>query len=85
MSEGLKRHVSPWHEGELALQRSVGVIEHMDAVGRRVLRNFLLDQHREFFPLLPFVVIGAVDPEGLPGRPSGLAGQAFWLRPIPQR
>ncbi len=78
MSEGLERHVSPWHEGELALQRSVGVIDHMDAVGRRVLRNFLLDQHREFFPLLPFVVIGAVDPEGLPwatvraGRPGFL-------------
>jgi uncharacterized protein len=78
MSEGTKRNASPWHEGELELQRSVGVIDQMDAVGRRVLRNFLLDQHRDFFPLLPFIVIGAVDADGLPwatiraGRPGFL-------------
>ncbi|WP_454848730.1 flavin-nucleotide-binding protein [Rhizobium binxianense] len=55
---------SPWHEGELALQRQVGVAERMDATGRHVLRSFLLDQHRAFYPLLPFIVLGAVDPEG---------------------
>jgi uncharacterized protein len=55
---------SPWHEGELALQRSVGVAEQMDARGRTRLRKFLLEQHREFFPLLPFIVLGAVDPDG---------------------
>ncbi|MFN7026138.1 MAG: pyridoxamine 5'-phosphate oxidase family protein, partial [Pseudorhizobium sp.] len=78
MSEGVERQASPWHEGELELQRSVGVIDQMDQVGRRVLRTFMLDQHREFFPLLPFVAIGAVDPDGLPwatiraGRPGFL-------------
>ena len=55
---------SPWHEGELAIQRSVGVAEHMDIPGRTRLRKFLLEQHREFFPLLPFIVLGAVDPDG---------------------
>lgn len=55
---------SPWHEGELAIQRSVGVAEHMDVPGRTRLRKFLLEQHREFFPLLPFIVLGAVDPDG---------------------
>jgi ferredoxin-NADP reductase/predicted pyridoxine 5'-phosphate oxidase superfamily flavin-nucleotide-binding protein len=55
---------SPWHEGELAIQRSVGVAEQMDAQGRIRLRKFLLEQHREFFPLLPFIVLGAVDPDG---------------------
>jgi ferredoxin-NADP reductase/predicted pyridoxine 5'-phosphate oxidase superfamily flavin-nucleotide-binding protein len=55
---------SPWHEGELAIQRSVGVAEHMDGPGRTRLRKVLLEQHREFFPLLPFVVLGAVDPDG---------------------
>ena len=55
---------SPWHEGELAMQRSVGVAEQMDARGRIRLRKFLLEQHREFFPLLPFIVLGAVDPDG---------------------
>ena len=55
---------SPWHEGELAMQRSVGVAEQMDARGRIRLRKSLLEQHREFFSLLPFIVLGAVDPDG---------------------
>ncbi len=57
---------SPWHEGELELQRHAGVAEHMDTVGRKFVRRFLLDQHREFYPLLPFIVIGAVDAQGVP-------------------
>jgi predicted pyridoxine 5'-phosphate oxidase superfamily flavin-nucleotide-binding protein len=55
---------SPWHSGELAIQRSVGVAERMDHVGHSHLRNFLIDQHREFFPLLPFIALGTVDPTG---------------------
>ncbi|PTU30888.1 2Fe-2S iron-sulfur cluster-binding protein [Stenotrophobium rhamnosiphilum] len=57
---------SPWHEGEKAIQRSVGVSERMDSIGKRVIRDHLIEQHREFYPLLPFVVLGAVDPEGRP-------------------
>jgi uncharacterized protein len=34
---------SPWHEGELALQRHAGVVEQMDTVGRKFVRHFLLD------------------------------------------
>ncbi|WP_112963830.1 pyridoxamine 5'-phosphate oxidase family protein [Agrobacterium sp. fls2-241-TYG-188a] len=69
---------SPWHAGELEIQRHAGVIEQMDPVGRRVLRTFLLDQHREFYPLLPFIAIGSVDGDGTPwatirsGRPGFL-------------
>ncbi len=55
---------SPWHQGEIALQRLLGVDVRMDEVGRRVLRDHLIDQHREFYPLLPMVVLGAVDREG---------------------
>jgi ferredoxin-NADP reductase/predicted pyridoxine 5'-phosphate oxidase superfamily flavin-nucleotide-binding protein len=58
------QHRSPWHAGELAIQRKVGVDKRMDDVGRRVLRNFLPEQHRAFYPLLPFIVLGAVDPAG---------------------
>ncbi|HEX7970058.1 MAG TPA: pyridoxamine 5'-phosphate oxidase family protein [Stellaceae bacterium] len=36
----------------------------MEAVGRRVLRNFMPDQHREFFAGLPFLVLGARDAQG---------------------
>ncbi|MBN3857436.1 2Fe-2S iron-sulfur cluster binding domain-containing protein [Paraburkholderia sp. Ac-20340] len=55
---------SPWHAGELAMQRAAGVEERMDAVGRRNLRDHLIEQHRLFYPQLPFVVLGAVDPAG---------------------
>lgn len=36
----------------------------MDEVGRRVVRDHLIDQHREFYPLLPMVVLGSVDQDG---------------------
>lgn len=55
---------SPWHAGELAIQQSLNVAERMDALGRRYIRDHLVEQHRNFFALLPFVVLGAVDAEG---------------------
>ncbi len=55
---------SPWHEGELAIQRSLGVVERMDAPGRNFVRAFMPEQHRQFFPMLPFIVLGSVDPSG---------------------
>lgn len=69
---------SPWHAGELQLQQHAGVVDQMDPIGRKVLRTFLLDQHREFYGLLPFIVIGSVDRDGMPwatirsGRPGFL-------------
>jgi predicted pyridoxine 5'-phosphate oxidase superfamily flavin-nucleotide-binding protein len=67
---------SPWHEGELTLQRSAGVLDKMAAVGLHNIRHHLIPQHREFYPLLPFIVMGVVDLNGeawatlLSGRPG---------------
>ncbi|URK89321.1 pyridoxamine 5'-phosphate oxidase family protein (plasmid) [Rhizobium sp. RCAM05350] len=55
---------SPWHAGEQALQRQAGVSERMEEVGRRVLRDHLIDQHRAFYPQLPFIVLATVDGKG---------------------
>lgn len=55
---------SPWHDGEVALQRSAGVAERMADVGRRVIRDYMPDQHRDFFAQLPFIVLGSVDARG---------------------
>lgn len=65
MDEASKPKSSPWHEGELTLQRSVGAVDMMASVGQRQLaRNWMPDQHREFYAQLPFVVLGAVDRQG---------------------
>lgn len=55
---------SPWHPGELALQRVIGFVERLDKVGRRAILDFLVDQHRAFYAQLPFIVIGSVDSSG---------------------
>ena len=55
---------SPWHPGEIALQQSVGVADRMEIFGRKVIRDFMPDQHRDFYEQLPFVAVGAVDRHG---------------------
>ncbi|CAB3771544.1 Flavohemoprotein [Paraburkholderia humisilvae] len=55
---------SPWHAGEVALQRQAGVAERMKDLGRRVVRDHMPDQHRAFFAQLPFVAVGSVDRDG---------------------
>jgi predicted pyridoxine 5'-phosphate oxidase superfamily flavin-nucleotide-binding protein len=56
----------PFHRGEQEVQQRAGVRERMAQVGERAVRAAMPDQHREFFPLLPFVVLGAVDAGGQP-------------------
>lgn len=57
---------SPWHAGEVELQRSVGSHEKMAAVGPKVIRAYMPEQHRTFFEGLPFIVLGSVDSAGRP-------------------
>lgn len=83
MVESLEKPASPWHEGEIELQKRLGVAEQMDPVGRRVLRPFLLDQHREFYPLLPFIAIGSVDPDGWPWATIRAGKPGFMHSPDP--
>jgi len=66
VSNGHVVNESPWHEGEKTLQASVGMAARMETIGRRVLRPFMTDQHRDFFNQLPFVVAGVVDKDGAP-------------------
>jgi len=55
---------SPWHAGEVALQQRVGVADYMLDVGQQWIRPAMPLQHQAFFPLLPFIVVGAVDEQG---------------------
>lgn len=57
---------SPFHEGETAVQRRLGVQEQVDQWARKVVRPYLPEQHREFFAELPFLVAAARDGQGRP-------------------
>jgi ferredoxin-NADP reductase/predicted pyridoxine 5'-phosphate oxidase superfamily flavin-nucleotide-binding protein len=77
--------VSPWHPGEIAMQRSVGVAERMQEIGKRVVRDHLIEQHRQFYPQLPFIVLGAVDPDGDVWATLRAAPPGFLQSPDPSR
>jgi uncharacterized protein len=73
---------SPFHTDELEAQARAG-----QAAKGSGIRNFMPDQHRSFFPLLPYLFVAAADAEGWPlatmltGRPSFVhAPDPFTLR-----
>lgn len=57
---------SPFHAGEQAVQSRLGVREQIEPWARRVVRDHLPEEHREFYAALPFVVAAARDRRGLP-------------------
>jgi uncharacterized protein len=79
MSGEAKQKLAVWHAGEKTIQEKIGVAERMEVVGRRVIRDYMPDQHREFFAQVPFIVLGSVDHKGdawatlLAGRPGFIA------------
>ncbi|HYD59625.1 MAG TPA: pyridoxamine 5'-phosphate oxidase family protein [Noviherbaspirillum sp.] len=58
------RRPAPFHAGEQLAQERAGVRAQMEKVGSVVLRNYMPEQHREFFPLLPTLFVGAEDEGG---------------------
>ncbi len=73
---GWNHAASPFHEGEQQVQARVGVRERVEHLGRNLVRDFMPDEHREFFEGLPFLVVGSADAQGslwaslLPGEPG---------------
>lgn len=59
-----KQTSSPFHGGEAWMQAQVGAAQRLARVGGRVIRPYMPEQHRLFFTQQPFLVAGAVDPEG---------------------
>lgn len=57
---------SPFHPGEMAIQERVGVRTRMEAMGRRMIQDYLTEQHRQFYAQLPFLIAGTVDSNGHP-------------------
>lgn len=91
---GWSRVGSPFHAGERAIQERLGVRARIEAQGRRMIRDYLPEQHRAFFPKLPVLFAGSVDAAGRPwatvlaGRPGFAAAPdphhlTVAARPIP--
>ncbi|WP_051309193.1 FAD-binding oxidoreductase [Desulfogranum japonicum] len=57
---------SPLHEGEIAVQKRVGVLDEVSHWAPHAIRPFMPDHHRVFFQQLPFLVAAARDAAGAP-------------------
>lgn len=55
-----------FHEGERLAQHRIGVLDKMAALGPRVIREFMPDQHRDFFRQLPYLLVATLDQLGQP-------------------
>lgn len=66
MQEPIDDQNSPFHEGEQRLQRLVGHREKTERIGRKLIRDYLPEQHRLFFKQLPFLIGACVDADGWP-------------------
>ncbi len=75
---GWTRTESPFHAGELAIQSRLGVQDQIDKQGRRVIRDYLPEQFRQFFSQLSYVIVGTADEVGNPWA-SILVGKAGFL------
>lgn len=75
---------APWHAGEIAMQKAVGVAERMAVVGTKVVRDFMPDQHRDFYEQLPVIVMGAVDPQGNAWATLAVGNPGFIASPDPR-
>jgi predicted pyridoxine 5'-phosphate oxidase superfamily flavin-nucleotide-binding protein len=65
-NSGWSKIESPFHAGELAIHTRLGALEQVDKQGRRVIRDHLPDQFRQFFAQLCYVMVGTVDTRGHP-------------------
>jgi len=57
---------SPFHSGERAIHASLGIEPQMEQLGQRMIRDHLLDQHRNFYQSLPYLVVGSSNEDGQP-------------------
>lgn len=81
---GWTRETSPFHAGEQAVQERYGIRDRMEKQGRRIIRDYLPEQHRSFYPQLPFLVVGSLDAGGRPWASILAAPPGFISSPDPQ-
>lgn len=68
----------PYHDGEIEVQTRLGVHERSAMLGRRMIRDHLIDQHRKFYADLSFLIASSVDDQGRPWA-SAISGAPGFL------
>lgn len=66
MTESDQINASPFHNGEQYIQTKLGVRDKMEQVGQKVIRDYLPEQHQEFYRQLSYLFIGHCDRYGWP-------------------
>ena len=67
-----------WHQGELTIQQRVGTDQRMAELGPKFIRDFMPEQHREYFQNLSMLFIGYTDHYSQP-RASVLFGEPGFI------
>ncbi|MEB3229419.1 MAG: pyridoxamine 5'-phosphate oxidase family protein [Leptolyngbyaceae bacterium] len=75
---GWQKDESPFHPGEQAIQTRLGGRDRMETFGRRMIRDFLPEQHRQFYAQLSYFLVGTVDTAGNPWA-SILVGESGFI------
>ncbi len=75
---------SPFHAGEQAIQKRLGLRDNAERLGRKFIRPFLPEQHRDFFANLPFLVVGSFDQQGWPWASLLVGKPGFIASPDPR-
>ena len=58
-----------FHDGEIRVQQRLGVAGKMAGVGARVIRDHLIEQHREFFATQHLLLLAHADDARRPWYP----------------
>lgn len=75
---------SPFHPGEQAIQAALGVRAKIESAGRRMIHDFMPEQHRAFFAQLPYLILGARDLAGRPWASLLVGAPGFAHAPDPR-
>jgi uncharacterized protein len=75
---------SPFHEGERVVQERIGVRERVEKMGARMVRDFMPEEHREFFEQLPFMAVGSAAADGAIGASLVVGEPGFVRSPSPR-
>ncbi|MGF1602461.1 MAG: pyridoxamine 5'-phosphate oxidase family protein [Thermosynechococcaceae cyanobacterium] len=82
---GWNRQESPFHLGEQGIQTRLGIRDKMERIGRRVIRDYMPDQHRQFYQALSFLLLGTTDEQGRPWASIVVDRPGFITSPDPRR